>query len=261
MPAASRPRACPGGISPPLPLRGARSQRSCTAPAGAQVAILQLHRWTCGPLLQAVCASGGPVPGFLRHPPHWELSAQDWEWGGSHLQGFFPRCEFQDSREVRRGPGRQPQTPLPGLEEASCHFWELVWAGPSSCGMWISLRHLNADEPTEVGPELPSWSLAWGNRAAGRKLWTLISHSPATPRQDVGHPKQASLQGWSGQRAAPSEAPGRTSCRDGLASFCLEWATRSMTTGRPRYCRDRAGAKSHIRTAGLFPQKPRFSRQ
>lgn len=76
----------------PSPQRSAGSQRSCTAPAGAQVEILQLHGCTCVPVLQAVCASCGPTSGFLCHPPPWELSAQDWEGGGSHLQGFFPRC-------------------------------------------------------------------------------------------------------------------------------------------------------------------------
>lgn len=81
---------------PALPLRGVRAPRGlCTAPAGAQVEILKLHGCTCVPLLQAVCAWGGPMPGFLRHPPHWGLSAQHWEWGGSHLRDSFLGVSFR----------------------------------------------------------------------------------------------------------------------------------------------------------------------
>lgn len=90
---ACQPRPGPSRRHQPAPSPQERGlPGSCAAPAGAQVEILQLHGCTRVPLLQAACASGRPTPGFLHHPPPWELSAQDWEWGGSHLQGFFPRC-------------------------------------------------------------------------------------------------------------------------------------------------------------------------
>lgn len=83
---------------------------------------------------------------------------------------------------------------------------------------------------------------------------------PGSPRAGCGSSKAGSLQGWSGQRAAPSEAQ-TASCRDGLASFCPEWATRNMTTGRPPILQGQDwGQQPHQNGRGI-PQRPRFSQQ